>query len=250
MLLSANGEISGADLPSLRFITSSSAPLTMEEAKRFEAHFAIPIGQGYGTSEAGWIAGSNEASRRPGSVGRPLPYHDLRIVGPDGRALPAGGVGLVELGNDPARRYRYVAADGAVKTHATGRFRTGDLGYLDEEGFLFVTGRETDLIIRGGVKIAPLEIDGVLLQRADVVEAATVGVPDPIYGEAVVSFVVAKPQADVTEAALLEHCRTLLPAFKAPKAIRFRDALPKTERGKIDRKSLIADWTRDNPSET
>jgi acyl-coenzyme A synthetase/AMP-(fatty) acid ligase len=244
MLMSEADGISGADFPSLRFITSSSAPLTVEEARRFEARFGIPIGQGYGTSEAGWIAGSNEATRRLGSVGKPLPYHDLKIVDAGGCELPAGEIGLVELGNDPRRDYRYVDPDGAVKVHATGRFRTGDLGYLDADGYLFVTGRERDLIIRGGVNIAPIEIDGVLLQRDEVAESATIGVPDPIYGEEVVSCVVVKTGTAITEAALMEHCAGALPAFKAPKRIVFRDALPKTERGKIDRKALIADWAQ------
>lgn len=248
MLMSEADTISGADFPSLRYITSSSAPLTVIEAKRFEARFRIPIGQGYGTSEAGWVAGSNETTRRLGSVGKPLPYHDLKIVDPEGRALPSGEIGLVELGNDPARDYRYVAADGAVKVHASGRFRTGDLGYLDADGYLFITGRERDLIIRGGVNIAPIEIDGVLLQRDEVAEAATIGVPDPIYGDEVVSCVVLAPGADISEAALISHCGATLPAFKAPKQIVFREALPKTERGKIDRKALIADWLRENPA--
>jgi acyl-coenzyme A synthetase/AMP-(fatty) acid ligase len=244
MLMRNEDGVSGADLPTLRFMTSSSAPLTVEEAKRFEDRFEVPIGQGYGTSEAGWIAGSNETSRRLGSVGRPLPYHELRIVGGDGRPLPAGEAGLVELGNDPDREYRYVSEDGTVKVHARGRFRTGDLGYLDDDGYLFVTGRERDLIIRGGVNIAPLEIDGVLMRRAEIAEAATVGIPDSIYGEEVVSYVVVKPDARIGEAALLAHCGAYLPAFKAPKAIRFTDSLPKTARGKIDRKSLIEDWQR------
>jgi acyl-CoA synthetase (AMP-forming)/AMP-acid ligase II len=249
MLMSEAGALSGADFPSLRYITSSSAPLTVEEAKRFEARFKIPIGQGYGTSEAGWIAGSNDATRRLGSVGKPLPYHDLKIVDAEGCALPAGEIGLVELGNDPAREYRYVDPNGGVQVHARGRFRTGDLGYLDADGYLFITGRERDLIIRGGVNIAPIEIDGVLLQREEVAEAATIGVPDPIYGEEVVSYVVLKPDAAIGEAALLKHCGASLPAFKAPKQILFREALPKSERGKIDRRALIAEWQREAAAE-
>jgi len=246
MLMSEAGSISGADLPTLRFITSSSAPLTVQEAKRFETRFKIPIGQGYGSSEAGWIAGSNEVSQRLGSVGKPLAYHQLRIVDAAGRALPAGEPGLVELGSDPQRAYRYVSADGSVKVHANGRFRTGDLGYLDDDGYLVITGRETDLIIRGGVNIAPIEIDGVLLQRSEVAEAATIGVPDEIYGEEVVSYVVAQPDAGIGEAALLRHCGAHLPAFKAPKRIFFAEGLPKTARGKINRNALIEVWKRQN----
>ena len=94
-------------------------------------------------------------------------------------------------------RYRYLGDDGEVKVHSRGRFRTGDLGSLDADGFLTLTGREKELIIRGGAKISPVEIDSFLMQHADVIEAATVGVPDAIYGEEVMSYVVARPGASI-----------------------------------------------------
>ena len=244
MLMNLTADITAADMPTLRFVTSSSAPLLAEEGKRFEARFGIPVAQGYGASEVGWIAGSNEAICRIGSVGKPLPYHDLRIVDDGGQALPPGKVGLVELGNDPGRSYRYVTEDGSIKVNAKGRIRTGDLGRLDDDGFLFITGREKDLIIRGGVNIAPVEIDQVLMQRPEIAEAATIGVPDKIYGEEVVSYVVVRPGEHITDAMLIAHCRKSLAAFKTPKRILFRDSLPKTARGKMDRNALIDDWKR------
>ncbi len=249
MLLNGDDAVTGRDLPSLRFLTSSSAPLTLQEWRRFEERFEIPIAQGYGTSETGWIAGSNETARRPGSVGRPLPYHRLQVVAEDGAPLPAGEVGFVELGAEPDMAFRQLGADGRIETYATGRTRTGDLGYLDADGFLFLTGRQKDLIIRGGVNIAPLEIDGVLLDQPEVAEAATVGVPDPVYGEEVVCFVVLKPDATLTEAALLDRCADRLPPPKRPKQVIFRDALPKTGRGKMDRRALIDAWVADHPAD-
>lgn len=242
MLMNGDAKVTAADLPTLRFVTSSSAPLLIEEWQRFERRFGIPVAQGYGTSETGWIAASGEAARRLGSVGKPLAYHRLDIVDGDGRPLPVGEIGYVELGDDSKRRYRYVAEDGTVRVNATGRVRTGDLGYLDGDGFLFLTGRDKDLIIRGGVNIAPVEIDGVLMQHPAVAEAATVGVADPIYGEEVVSFVVAAPGQLIDEAALLAHCRERLAAFKTPKRILFRATLPKTARGKMNRKALAESW--------
>ncbi len=242
MLMRRTADAAAVTLPTLRFITSSSAPLLRAEAERFEHRYGIPIAQGYGTSETGWIAGSNEKTRRHGSVGRPLTYLDLRIVDRDGRVLPAGEAGFIELGGDPTRAYRYLAEDGTIKVNARGRVRTGDLGYLDDAGYLFVTGREKDLIIRGGVNIAPAEIDAVLLAHSGVAEAATVGVPDPVYGEAVVSYVVARPGAGATRDALAALCRGRLAEAKQPKDIVFVDDLPKTERGKLDRKALVARW--------
>jgi acyl-coenzyme A synthetase/AMP-(fatty) acid ligase len=246
MLLSRPADVMRADVPTLRFITSSSAPLMVEQWKRFEERYGIPIAQGYGTSETGWIAGSNERTRRIGSVGRPLPYHRLAIVDGEGRALPAGETGAIELGGDPATEYRYLADDGSIRVNAKGRILTGDLGRLDGDGYLYITGRAKDLIIRGGANISPVEIDNVALKLPEIAEAATVGVPDAIYGEEVVLYVRPQPGARLTEAAVLEHCRLHLPHAKMPKRIVFRDSLPKTERGKMDRKALAAEWQSDH----
>jgi long-chain acyl-CoA synthetase len=231
------------NLPTLRFVTSSSAPLLLEEWKRFEQKFGIPVAQGCGASEVSWIAAIPGEQRRLGKVGRPFAYHDLAIVDAEGRRLPAGEIGYVELGGLGDHPYRYLGEDGEVKIHSRGRFRTGDLGSLDADGFLTLSGREKELIIRGGAKISPVEIDSFLMQHADVIEAATVGVPDAIYGEEVVSYVVTRPGANTDAGALLRYCGAL-PAFKAPKRILLADALPKTERGKLDRKALAERWDR------
>jgi acyl-CoA synthetase (AMP-forming)/AMP-acid ligase II len=123
-----------------------------------------------------------------------------------------------------------------------GRVLTGDMGFLDADGYLHLTGREKDLIIRGGVNISPLEIDAVLLRLPEVSEAATVGVPDKIYGEEVVASVVLKPNTIMSLDAILAHCAQHLPAFKTPKRIAIAASLPKTDRGKLDRKAVAAQW--------
>jgi acyl-coenzyme A synthetase/AMP-(fatty) acid ligase len=242
ILLNREQDTHRADLPNLRYVTSSSAPLLLEEWKRFERKFGIPVAQGCGASEVSWIAAVPGEQRRLGTVGRPFAYHDLAIVDADGRRLPAGEIGYVELGGLGDHPYRYLGEDGAVQVHSRGRFRTGDLGALDADGFLTLTGREKELIIRGGTKISPVEIDSFLMQHADVIEAATVGVPDAIYGEEVVSYVVARPGARLDAGDLIRYCAGALPAFKAPKRIVLADALPKTERGKLDRKALAERW--------
>jgi long-chain acyl-CoA synthetase len=237
------------NLPTLRFITSSSAPLTVEEWSRFEDRFGIPIAQAYGSSETGWIAAVLGEQRRLGTVGRPFAYHDLAIVDGSGRRLPTGKIGQVEIGGHAEHPYRYLGDDGSATVGSQGRIRTGDLGSLDADGFLTLTGREKELIIRGGVNISPVEIDSFLMQRPELIEVATVGVPDAVYGEEVVSYVVARPGATVDTGELLRYCSTVLPAFKAPKQIVLSTSLPKTERGKLDRKALMEQWSRKSCNE-
>ena len=242
MLLAGDDTVTGKDIPHLRFITSSSAPLTVEEWRRFEERFGIPVAQGYGSSETGWIAGCTDRTKRYGSVGKPLAYLRAAIVDRDGRKLPAGEIGHVEVGGYDDSAFRYIGEDGAIRINAVGRVLTGDMGFLDADGYLHLTGREKDLIIRGGVNISPLEIDAVLMRLADVAEAAAVGVPDPIYGEEVVASVVPRSGSALTVDAILAHCAQHLPAFKTPKRIALVPSLPKTERGKLDRKAVAAQW--------
>jgi acyl-coenzyme A synthetase/AMP-(fatty) acid ligase len=239
-----NGDDPAPDVPTLRFVTSSSAPLLIEEWQRFERRFGIPVAQGYGSSETGWIAAHPGEGRRLGTVGKPLAYHSLCIVNDAGHASKAGEVGAVELGGFADNDYRYLADDGTIKVDSRGRMRTGDLGFLDADGYLHLTGREKEIIIRGGVNISPVEIDSLLMQRPELMEAATVGVPDAIYGEEVVSYVVARAGLKVDVDDLLRYCHTVLPAFKAPKQILLSASLPKTERGKLDRKALVGQWSR------
>jgi acyl-CoA synthetase (AMP-forming)/AMP-acid ligase II len=242
ILLNSEIKFERDGVPNLRFVTSSSAPLLLDEWKRFEQKFGIRVAQGYGASEANWIAAISGEERRLGTVGRPFAYHDFAIVDGEGRRLPAGEIGQVEVGGWRDHPFRYLAEDGEIRVHARGRIRTGDIGCLDAEGFLTLTGREKELIIRGGAKISPLEIDACLMQCADVIEAATVGVPDAVYGEEVVSYVVCRFGTTLDTATLLRHCAAALPAFKAPKRIVLASALPKTERGKLDRKALVERW--------
>ena len=245
LLLNRQEPVHRNHLPTLRFITSSSAPLTVEEWRRFEERFGIPIAQAYGSSETGWIAAIPGEQRRLGTVGRPLAYHDLAIVDGSGRRLATGDIGEVEIGGLAGHSYRYLADDGSTTLSSRSRIRTGDLGSLDADGFLTLTGREKELIIRGGVNISPVEIDSFLMRRPDLIEVATVGVPDAVYGEEVVSYVVARPGAKVDASELLRYCSDGLPAFKAPKQIVLSAALPKTERGKLDRKALAQRWKSD-----
>jgi len=237
-----NGDEPVVAVPTLRFVISSSAPLVHEDWRRFESRFGVPVAQSYGCSEIGWIAANPGADRRFGTVGKPLPYLQLAIVDETGRSLAADAIGHVEVGGFADNDYRYLTEDGSIHCVSRGRFRTGDIGFLDADGYLHVIGREKELIIRGGVNISPLEIDSLLMRRPDIVEAATIGVPHRTYGEDVVSYVVARPGEVVDVAELLHYCSEQLPAFKVPREIVLSERLPKTARGKLDRKALATQW--------
>ncbi len=246
MLLNSNDPPNAEALASLRFVISSSAPLLSEDWRRFEQRFGTPVAQSYGCSEIGWIATNRGPGRHVGTVGKPSGYHKLAIVDDRGHPLPPGDIGHVEVGGFPDNDYRYLVDDGTIKVHCRGRLLTGDIGFLDADGYLHITGREKDLIIRGGINISPLEIDSILLQRPEIIEVATVGVPDHTYGEEVVSFVVARPGATIDIDDLLRYCGAVLPASKAPKQIVLSNHLPKTARGKLDRRALAEQWTVDH----
>ena len=242
--------VTGADLPHLRYIFSSSAPLPRKDWAAFEARYRIPIAQGFGASEMMWIAGCDETSRRFGSAGKPLAYQNLKIVDADGAGLPAGETGAIEVGRGAGAEYRYLGADGSFETHAKGRIRTGDLGYLDTGGYLYLTGRSKEIIIRGGINISPVEIDNIVLELPGVAEAAAIGVADEIHGEAVVLYAARKPGARITAEDILAHCRGRLAEAKLPSQILFLDALPKTARGKMDRRALAESWRAETPAYT
>jgi len=229
----------------LRFMSSSTAPLMVDQHRRFEDTYGVELVQLYGMSEGGIVASNHVGARRIGSVGPPGLYENLTIVGQDGDVLPAGEVGEIEIGGaQPAGGY--LLADGTIEPIT--RLKTGDLGYLGTDGFLMITGRAKDVIIRGGVNIAPLEIDNALAAHPDIREAATIGVADTVYGEEPVSFVSLRPgdaNANADSDAIRTHCAALLDDFKVPKQVIFLDEIPKNDRGKIDRAALAVLWDRD-----
>ncbi len=243
MLLNRPAAIRGSDFPALRFMTSSSAPLMLDQHRRFEDTYGIPIVQLYGMSEVGWIAGNGPTDRRIGSVGRPMQYQRLRILDHDGGDVALGEIGRIEV-SGPQISHGYLRARDEVQAFGDAPMETGDIGYIDPDGFLYVTGREKDLIIRGGVNIAPMEIDNVLLAHPDVAEAVTIGVPDPIYGEAVVCYVAPKEGRSVSAGSIIEHCKANLAEFKVPREVCFVDKLPKTHTGKLRRMDLVESWKR------
>lgn len=230
-----------AAMRSLEFMSCSTAPLMEEQHRRFEATYDIKLIQHYGMSEGGTVAGNHHLARRIGSVGMPGIGQDLKIVDEDGTALRAGAEGEIEIGG-PQNATAYLNPDGTIEPVRGKRLKTGDLGVLDQDGYLRITGRAKELIIRGGVNIAPLEIDNVVMQHPDVMEVCTVGVPDEIYGEKIVCYVVPRTGRTLSADDIQRHCADHLPDFKQPAEAFVSDTIARNARGKVDRNAMKEIW--------
>ncbi|MBI3965927.1 MAG: long-chain-fatty-acid--CoA ligase [Chloroflexi bacterium] len=178
--------------------------------------------------------------RRLTSIGKPLPGVELKIFDEVGNEVPAGQIGEIAIFSNRAMK-GYVGQEEATRqTLSEGWLRTRDLGWVDEDGYVFLAGRKGDMIIRGGENIAPEEVESVLYSHPAVEEAAVVGVPDEEWGERVMAFIALKPGHTATEADLIEYCRQRLASFKKPEIIRFIPELPRNALGKVLRKDLRA----------
>jgi acyl-coenzyme A synthetase/AMP-(fatty) acid ligase len=245
MLLDDPVDVGDTDISSLRVMTASSAPLAPERWRQFEARYAIMLLQFYGASEGGWLCGNRHDARRIGTAGRPAAHMDLAIVDPAGAVCPPGTEGEITI-RGPQTATATISSDGIWEDRTgfrlTERVRVGDLGVMDEDGFVTVTGRVKDVILRGGASISPLEINAAMMRHPSVHEAAAVGVPDAIWGEEIVCFVVPASGASPSEAAMLNHAAGMLPDFKRPRHIAFVEDLPRNDRGKVKRDELKKLW--------
>ncbi len=232
------------DFGALRLCGSGSAPLSHDTMRRWKELTGCEIFEGYGQSEAGPVLTyhSPGATIKVGSVGPALPDTELQIVdvatGMD--VLPVGEAGEIRArGPQIMQGYRN-REEATAETLREGWLYTGDIGRLDEEGYLFIEDRKKDMIITGGYNVYPREIDEVLMSHPDVEEAACVGVPDDYRGEVIHAHVRVARGAALTAEALLDHARAQLAKYKLPAVIHLTEALPKTTVGKIDRKALRA----------
>ena len=234
------------DLSSLRFITSGGAPLAPEVAEQFMRRVpAVSIRQGYGLTETAALLTTNPVGReKPGSVGVPVPGTELRILDEEGRELAAGEVGEVCARSPGVMRGYWHSAQATDETVREGWLHTGDLGYLDEQGYLFIVDRKKDLIIRGGFNVYPRDIEDVLLEHPAIEGAGVVGRPDSVHGEEVVAFVSLRPGAESSPDDLVGWARQRIGGYKYPREVHVVDLLPLTSVGKVDRKVLRAQLER------
>jgi long-chain acyl-CoA synthetase len=179
-----------------------------------------------------------DMGRKPNAAGRPVWCVDLRVVDDSNQPVKVGDVGEIICQSPLATHGYYKNPEATNASFRNGWFYTGDLGYFDEEGFLYVAGRKKDMVKSGGISIYPLEIESVIYGHPAILEAAVIGVPDVQWGEAVKAVVVLKPDAALGGDELIAFCKERLSAYKVPKSVDFRDSLPHTEVGKVNKVKL------------
>ncbi len=246
--LLAYPELDAYDVSSLRVAISGGASIPAPVLDAFEKHFGLVILEGYGLTETASTTTFNISAteRRIYSVGKPIWGTQTQVWDANGKALPPGKehVGeVVTRGLHVMKGYRNNPG-ATAEAFAGGWFHTGDLGYFDEDGFLFIVGRSKELIIRGGYNVYPREIEDVLHAHPEVAEAAVVGIPHDRLGEEVMAAVTLRPGAELAAADLIAFCAERLAAYKYPRVIEFRAELPKNTLGKILKDELIRSRTQ------
>jgi acyl-CoA synthetase (AMP-forming)/AMP-acid ligase II len=225
---------------SLRYIICGAAPLSRELLEAFESRFDIRILEGYGLTESTCVSSLNPyyGVRKPGSIGLPVRGQQMKILTPDSGPVDDGELGeIVVKGPNVMAGYLH-NPEATATTVRDGWLHTGDVGYMDADGYFFIVDRAKDMIIRGGENIYPREIEEVLYTHAGILECAVIGVPDEIRGEEVIAVVAPKPGVDLDEEELKAWSAERLAGFKVPRRFEIRAELPKTPTGKISKPPL------------
>ena len=224
----------------LRCCVSGGAPMPLPVLQEFERVFGVRVLEGYGLSETSPVACFNQVYRpsKPGTVGLPVVACEIAIVDDSDTALPVGERGEIVIRGHNVMKGYYKRPAETAEALRRGWFHTGDIGVLDADGYLTIVDRKKDLVIRGGTNVYPREVEEVLLTHPAIALAAVIGVPDERLGEEIKSYVVLKAGASLTAEDLIAWSRERLAAYKYPRLVEFRDALPIGPTGKVHKRSL------------
>jgi long-chain acyl-CoA synthetase len=225
---------------SLTYCYSGGAPMPVEVMNEFDEKFRVNIMEGYGLSETSPVATFHtpERPRKVGSVGFPIFGCEVRIFNDRDEELPSGSDGEVVIRGQNVLKSYYRRPEATAETIRAGWFHTGDIGRLDEEGYLYIVDRKKDMIIRGGFNVYPRELEEILYGHPSVVECAVIGVPDAEHGEEIKAVIALRPGASLTEDELRGYCKERMAAYKYPRIYEFRAELPKGPTGKILKREL------------
>ena len=229
------------DLSSLRRCSSGGSAMPVEVMQAFNQKYNVTILEGYGLSETSPVASFNHLDRpaKPGSIGTPIWGVEMRCVDGEGREAPNGELGEIQIRGHNVMKGYYKRPDATAEAISPeGWFSTGDVAYRDDDGFFFIKDRVKDMIIRGGFNVYPREIEEVLYAHPTIAEAAVIGVPDQLHGEEIRAVVALKPGQQADEEEIIAYCKERLAAYKYPRSVEFRSALPKTATGKILKREL------------
>jgi len=237
----AQQDITGRNLSALRVAVSGGASLPEDVMRTFESKYGINVLEGYGLSETASTCSFNRADdRRALSIGKPIWGVQMQVADVDDKALPPGPEHVGEIlirGHNVMKGY-LGQPEITATTLRGGWLHTGDVGYVDEDGFYFIVDRIKDLVIRGGYNVYPREIEEVLYSHPGILESAVIGKPDERLGEEVVAVVVRRDGADLDAEEVMAYCREHLAAYKCPREVRFMTELPKGPTGKILKTAL------------
>lgn len=228
------------DLSSLEEVVSGAAPLPVEVATAFQKKFNCRIREIYGQTESTGLGSANRSSLpyKPGSAGKAYYNTELKIFDADDQPVPVGAKGEIVLRGPSIMKGYFNKPEATAEALKGGWLHTGDIGYLDEEGYLFIVDRKKDMIIKGGENIYSAELEEILYTLPGIAEAAVVGKPDPVFGESVVAYLVLKPGFSVTEKQVKDCFNGKTSSFKVPSEVYFIDGLPKSPVGKILKREL------------
>jgi malonyl-CoA/methylmalonyl-CoA synthetase len=226
----------------IRLFISGSAPLLAETFKQFTKTTGHTILERYGMSETAMLTSNPyDGQRKAGTVGPALPGVSVRVLNGSGQPCATGETGDIQVkGPNVFQGYWQMPEKTAEEFTADGYFKTGDVGYFDDDGYLSIVGRSKDLIITGGYNVYPKEIESVIDEIDGVLESAVIGVPHTDFGEAVTAIVVARDGAQLSEAAIIQALKSSIANFKVPKHVVFTDELPRNAMGKVQ-KNLLRD---------
>ncbi|MCT9810786.1 AMP-binding protein [Acidovorax sp. Be4] len=236
------------DLGSLLQVSSTGSPCARDLKQRMIAWFGPIITEAYGSSEAGYTTfiTSAEWLAKPGSAGKALGSARLSIVGDDGQELPRGEIGLIYVRQPAMPDFTYIGReDDRQKIGRDGLVTLGDMGFMDEDGYLFICDRKSDMVISGGVNIYPAEVEACIMTMPEVSDVAVFGIPDAEFGEAMAAAVQLKPGATLAPATLQARLREQIANYKIPQTITFHDSLPREDTGKIFKRLLRAPYWAD-----
>lgn len=244
LFMSQMPEFANTDFSSVKYFIAGGSPCPKPLIETYMER-GVMFNQGYGMTETATgitALRTEDALRKLGSCGKPLFHTDIRIVDMESKDLPQGEMGEVIVRGPTVIREYWRNPDATAATIVDGWLHSGDMGYIDEEGYLYLVDRRKDMYISGGENVYPAEVEDVIMGHEKVADVGVIGIPDERWGEVGMAIVVPSPDVELTEEEIIEYCRGKLAGYKRPRKVAFIDALPRTLTGKILKKDLRAQF--------